>query len=208
MQVKKAVITAAGRGPTAIPGVRHRAEGNSSSGGSRRRDETRVADHRRGGDRKRDRGRSASSWPPAMRRIIVATSSRTPRPSCASARSLDRVEAQTRKVTELLNRMTFAVQPDPLGYGHAVWCARHMAAGEPVLLLLGDHLYVSRETRRCARHLLDLAEAEGCAVSAVQATREHMIHQYGTVQGSATRTVRTCTRSTRSSRSLTPRLPS
>src|SRR5262249_9140378 len=27
------------------------------------------------------------------------------------------------------------------------------------------------------------AEAEECAVSAVQATREHLIHQYGTVQG-------------------------
>jgi UTP--glucose-1-phosphate uridylyltransferase len=31
--------------------------------------------------------------------------------------------------------------------------------------------------------LLDLAAAEKCAVSAVQATREHLIHQYGTVSG-------------------------
>ena len=41
------------------------------------------------------------------------------------------------------------------------------------------------EPRRCARQLIDLASAENCAVSAVQATREHLIHQYGTAHGPA-----------------------
>jgi UTP--glucose-1-phosphate uridylyltransferase len=95
----------------------------------------------------------------------------------------DWAEEQARRLVELEGRLRFAVQPEPLGYGHAVWCAREYAAGEPVLLLLGDHLYVSSESRRCARQLLDLADGQGCAVSAVQATREHLIHQYGTVQG-------------------------
>src|SRR5205823_10178583 len=54
---------------------------------------------------------------------------------------------------------------------------------DPFLLLLGDHLYVSSRPVRCARQLLDLATAEECAVSAVQATREHLIHQYGTLTG-------------------------
>ena len=31
--------------------------------------------------------------------------------------------------------------------------------------------------------MIDLATAEQCAVSAVQATREHLIHQYGTLAG-------------------------
>jgi len=101
----------------------------------------------------------------------------------STAKGVGWAEYQARRVTDILSRMTFTVQPDPHGYGHAVWCARHHSAGEPVRLLLGDHLYVSREERRCARQLLDLAEAEGCAASAVQATREHLIHQYGTVQG-------------------------
>lgn len=92
-------------------------------------------------------------------------------------------EEQARRMTDLLHRLRFAVQSEPEGYGHAVWCARDYAAGEPVLLLLGDHLYISKEARRCSRQLLDLAEAEGCSVSAVQATREHLIHQYGTIQG-------------------------
>lgn len=98
-------------------------------------------------------------------------------------------EEQARRLDELETRLRFAVQEEPLGYGHAVWCARQFAAGQPVLVLLGDHVYISRDAetqggfRRCARQLLDLAESESCAVSAVQATREHLIHQYGTVAG-------------------------
>ena len=100
----------------------------------------------------------------------------------------DWAEEQARRLVELEGRLRFAVQPEPEGYGHAVWCAREFAAGGPVLLLLGDHLYISSDPagRRCARQLLDLATAEGCAASAVQATREHLIHQYGTLTGKRT----------------------
>jgi UTP--glucose-1-phosphate uridylyltransferase len=92
-------------------------------------------------------------------------------------------EEQARRLVDLEGRLRFAVQPEPEGYGHAVWCAREFAADRPFLLLLGDHLYISRESRRCAKQLIDLATAEDCAVSAVQATREHLIHQYGTLTG-------------------------
>lgn len=96
-------------------------------------------------------------------------------------------EEQARRLGELVGRLRFAVQPEPSGYGHAVWCARAFVGHEPFLLLLGDHVYISRDlapaSRRCARQLLDLAESESCAVSAVQATREHLIHQYGTLAG-------------------------
>lgn len=92
-------------------------------------------------------------------------------------------DEQARRMEEVAGRLQFAVQTEPLGYGHAVWTAREFAAGQPVLLLLGDHVYISREGRRCARQLLDLAAAEGCAASAVQSTREHLIGQYGTIGG-------------------------
>lgn len=92
-------------------------------------------------------------------------------------------EDQASRMDDLLARLRFAEQAEPLGYGHAVWSARDFVAGQPFLLLLGDHVYVSKQERRCARQLIDLAEAEGCSVSAVQSTREHLIHQYGTVSG-------------------------
>src|SRR3954454_18850999 len=101
----------------------------------------------------------------------------------ASFHGTDWAEEQARRLVELEERLRFAVQPEPRGYGHAVWCAREFVSGDPFLLLLGDHLYLSAENRRCARQVIDLAASEACAVSAVQATREHLIHQYVTVTG-------------------------
>ncbi len=92
-------------------------------------------------------------------------------------------DEQGRRLADIARRTRFAVQPRPDGYGHAVWCAREFVGDEPFLLLVGDHLYVSNEERRCSKQVLDLAVQEGCAVAAVQATREHLIHRYGTVAG-------------------------
>jgi UTP--glucose-1-phosphate uridylyltransferase len=80
-------------------------------------------------------------------------------------------------------RVQFVEQPKPLGYGHAVLCAREFAADRPFLLLVGDHLYVTREVKNCAQQLVDAARAEACAVSAVQATHESKLPFYGAVGG-------------------------
>jgi UTP--glucose-1-phosphate uridylyltransferase len=98
-------------------------------------------------------------------------------------KGVDWAEEQARRFVDLEQRLRFTVQPEAEGYGHAVWCARSFVDKAPFLLLLGDHLYISAEQRRCARQLLELAGAENCAVSAVQATREHLINQYGTLTG-------------------------
>lgn len=70
------------------------------------------------------------------------------------------------------------------GYGHAVLCGRDFVCSEPFLLQVSDHLYVSSAEKSCTRQLLDIAAAEGCAVSAVQATHERHLPYYGTVAGS------------------------
>lgn len=80
-------------------------------------------------------------------------------------------------------RLTFVEQTAPLGYGHAVWCARSFTGKAPFLLLVGDHLYVSGAAQRCAQQLVALAGAEHCAISAVQATHESKLPFYGTVGG-------------------------
>ena len=80
-------------------------------------------------------------------------------------------------------RLTFITQASPLGYGHAVWCAREFTGADPFLLLVGDHLYVSHSAKNCARQLTELAAAEDCAVSAVQATHESKLPYYGAISG-------------------------
>ncbi len=84
---------------------------------------------------------------------------------------------------EHAGRLAFVQQEQPLGYGHAVYCARDFVGGEPFLHLVGDHLYVSRGPAGCAQHLIEVAQAEACAVSAVQPSRESLLPYYGTVGG-------------------------
>jgi UTP--glucose-1-phosphate uridylyltransferase len=80
-------------------------------------------------------------------------------------------------------RLHFVPQTEALGHGHAVYCARDFVGHDPFLHLVGDHLYVSRMEQNCAQALVDVAEAEACTVSAVQATRESLLPYYGAVGG-------------------------
>ena len=74
-------------------------------------------------------------------------------------------------------------QSKPRGYGHALFCAKEFAGSDPFLHCVSDHLFVSRTSESCAAQIVKIASAESCAVSAVQATREHLLPLYGTVGG-------------------------
>jgi UTP--glucose-1-phosphate uridylyltransferase len=79
------------------------------------------------------------------------------------------------------SRLHFVEQAAPRGYGHALGLSHDFTGTEPFLHLISDHLYLSRQAMRCAQQVVERARAENCAVSAVQATREHMLPFYGTV---------------------------
>lgn len=80
-------------------------------------------------------------------------------------------------------RLRFIEQQEPRGYGHAVWTAREFTAGQPFLLLVGDHVYLSRTEERCAAQLVRAAQQADAAVSAVQPTHESKLPFYGAVGG-------------------------
>jgi UTP--glucose-1-phosphate uridylyltransferase len=95
-------------------------------------------------------------------------------------------QAQASNIRNLMDRLSFSVQTEPLGYGHAVYQAKQFVNNEPFLLLLGDYLYVSDlKGKRCAQQLIELAVQEECSVSAVNPTIEHQIGKYGTLTGKA-----------------------
>lgn len=80
-------------------------------------------------------------------------------------------------------RLHFIVQPEPLGYGNAVYCGRQFVGHAPFLHLLGDHIYCSNHSLSCAAQLVETAHAEDCAVSAVQILRENKLPFYGAIGG-------------------------
>lgn len=101
-----------------------------------------------------------------------------------SFKNTDWAQEEADKIDNLQSRLHFIEQVEPLGFGHAVYCAREFVKDEAFLLLLGDHLYVSAtDGQRCTAQLMRLALQEGCAVSAVNPTIEHQIHRYGTLTG-------------------------
>ncbi len=81
------------------------------------------------------------------------------------------------------SRLTFIEQTQPLGYGHAVASARGFTGANPFLLMVGDHLYVSSESKGCARQLVEMASSQDASVSAVQATHESKLPYYGAIGG-------------------------
>jgi len=92
-------------------------------------------------------------------------------------------EPYAKLLADTTARLRFVAQAEPRGYAHAVFCAREFVGNEPFLHFVGDHLYVGAESGACARRLVEAATAEDCAVSAVQVTRESLLHLYGTVGG-------------------------
>lgn len=81
-------------------------------------------------------------------------------------------------------RLHFAVQETQEGYGHAVYQAKKFVGGEPFLLMLGDHVYISDTKERCARQVTRVFEQLGAdAVTGVQPTLERDLHLFGTIRG-------------------------
>ncbi len=81
------------------------------------------------------------------------------------------------------DQINFIYQDEPKGYGDALLRAAAFTQNDPFLHLVGDHIYVEKQRASSTKELIELAEKENCAVSAVQPTRESYITQYGVVGG-------------------------
>ena len=94
-------------------------------------------------------------------------------------------EALYREAAEdTMPELTFVVQDEPRGYGHAVWCARDFVGDDAFLLMVSDHLYVDDDPGvGCVRQLIEAAEQHACSISAVQATHESKLPYFGAVGG-------------------------
>ena len=102
---------------------------------------------------------------------------------------LEQVLAERGKTAELeaLNRdlpgpgtTSFTRQQEPLGLGHAVWCARELVGNEPFALLLPDVL-VQTEGKGCLAQMLDAYAAQGGNIIAVEPVPEDQAKNYGVV---------------------------
>ena len=71
-------------------------------------------------------------------------------------------------------------QQQPLGLGHAVWCARHIVGDEPFAVLLPDELMVG--TPGCLGQLIEAYERVGGNVVAALEVPDGETHKYGVIE--------------------------
>lgn len=90
----------------------------------------------------------------------------------------------SRRIVEMGRRVKFQIQNNQEGFGHAIYCVQELIGDEPFLLMLGDHIYRSKEERSCARQLMDAYQKHGVSVVGVRRTPEQLIGSFGTVTGS------------------------
>jgi UTP--glucose-1-phosphate uridylyltransferase len=98
------------------------------------------------------------------------------------------LERQKQKALDVLRHdlpdpgtTSFTRQQEPLGLGHAVWCARELIGHEPFALLLPDVLV--QHERGCLAQMIDAARdiGERANIVAVEEVPRERVDQYGVV---------------------------
>jgi len=78
---------------------------------------------------------------------------------------------------------SFTRQQEPLGLGHAVWCARDIVGAEPFAVLLPDMVTMAAEQSqtRCLAQCIAAYEKHGGNIIAVEEVPPEDTHKYGVV---------------------------
>jgi UTP--glucose-1-phosphate uridylyltransferase len=75
---------------------------------------------------------------------------------------------------------SFTRQQEPLGLGHAIWCARHLVNDEPFAVLLPD--MIMKANPGCLRQMMDVYQDRGGGnIIAVEEAPWDQVHRYGVV---------------------------
>src|SRR3954470_5345051 len=90
------------------------------------------------------------------------------------------IEALRRDLPEA-GTIAFTRQQQPLGLGHAVWCARELVGREPFAVILPDMLVLAR--RGCLAQMIDAHNdiGEDANLIAVEEVPADQTHMYGVV---------------------------
>jgi UTP-glucose-1-phosphate uridylyltransferase/mevalonate kinase len=89
----------------------------------------------------------------------------------------------SRRILEMGQHVSFVIQQNQEGFGHAVYSTREAVNNEPFLLMLGDHIYRSNNTVSCAQQMLDAFHRYGTSVVGLKRTPEDQIASFGVVTG-------------------------
>lgn len=85
-----------------------------------------------------------------------------------------------RGISDMAN-IYYIRQKEPLGLGHAVYCARSFIGDEPFAVLLGDDIVDAKTP--CLKQLIGAYEEYGTSILGVQSVAREDVNKYGIVDG-------------------------
>lgn len=95
-------------------------------------------------------------------------------------KSLDAIEGTRFRPGEVV----YVRQQEPIGLGHAIWCARHIVGDEPFAIFLPDELMVG--TPGCMKQMVDAYEQVGGNIVCALEVPPEETHKYGVITPGAT----------------------
>src|SRR5437762_1931247 len=98
----------------------------------------------------------------------------------AKGKSLDVLEPSDARFGEVVS----VRQQQPLGLGHAVWCARQIVGEEPFAVLLPDELMIGEPN--CLAQMIEAYEMVGGNIVAALQVPDSETHKYGVIDPGAT----------------------
>ena len=100
---------------------------------------------------------------------------------------LSKLQKEMRDYENLIHsigeRITYKIQNNRLGFGHAVSLCADFCAGEPFLLLLGDTVYTSDKKENCTQQFIEIYETLKRPLVAVHKIPVDQTCHYGVLSG-------------------------
>lgn len=87
---------------------------------------------------------------------------------------------EVRKISKMINIHTVR-QKDPLGLGHAIYCAKSFVGNEPFAVLLGDDVVDS--SKPCLKQMIEIYNQYESTILGVQPISWENVNKYGIVSG-------------------------
>lgn len=93
------------------------------------------------------------------------------------------LRAYEEKIHRIGTHLKFVYQNEKRGFGHAVYQSVEFAAGEPVLLLLGDTIYRSNTDKSCTQQFIEAFEKFNCPMVSIHSIPLEDVSHYGILSG-------------------------
>jgi UTP--glucose-1-phosphate uridylyltransferase len=88
--------------------------------------------------------------------------------------------AEVRKISELAN-IYYIRQKEPLGLGHAIYCAKSFISDEPFAVLLGDDVVYAQKP--CLQQMMEIHQEYQATILGVQEVALEDVNKYGIIAG-------------------------